>query len=354
MGNFYTPFFLVVSLLIGLPAQAQIVINRNDMPGLGDTIRITNTDASSIDVNVTGADHAWDFSGLSSGSQAVLDYKNILQTPYFLFFPSLLTFGIRIPDIGFGAFSFTDMYNFFLIDNNEYSNSGIGLKFQGAPFAAAYSKNDRIYNFPLRYNDADSTNFAVTVDLPGIGKYKSSGYRKTVVDGWGEVTTPYGTFNCLRVKARRNATDSITVNVFGLNFAFGIPNDSWEYQWLAKGQKVPVLSIEGRYVSSSFIITRAYYRGVDTNIPSGITPRHTTATWKAFPNPGHGSWTLTADPIWAGATVRLYNMQGQEIRTTALAGNAIYLDMAGQSAGTYMVQLEKGERREITTMILGR
>lgn len=347
-------YLLVLGILVGGNSFAQITINRNDMPILGDTIRITNTNASAIDVTQTGADYTWDFLGISSGTQEVLNYKSVVQTPYFLFFPNILTFGIAQPDLGFGPFSFTEMYNFFYIDNGQYSFSGLAFKFMGTPFGANYNRNDRIYNFPLRYGDVDSTTFAVTVDLPGIGRYKSSGYRKTTVDGWGKITTPYGTFDCLRLNAHRNATDSITITFLGFNYSFALPNETWEYQWLAKNQKVPVLSIEGRYVGSTFIVTKAYYRGYPINIPTNTPSRNTATTWSAYPNPGFKGWHLTIDNNWVGGKIEVYNITGKKIQEITVDNSQMYLHMDDQPAGMYVVTLRKGELTESAKLLLAK
>jgi hypothetical protein len=353
MKRIYSSVYLIAAIFTFHISVAQITINRNDMPGLGDTLRITNTNASAINLLQTGPDYTWDFSSLSGGAQEILDYKNILQTPYFLFFPNIFTFGIKTPDIGFGPFSFTDMYNFFLIDNNQFSYSGIGLKFQGNPFGASYSKNDRIYNFPLRYNDVDSNTFSFTVDLPGIGKYKSSGYRKTTVDGWGEITTPYGTFNCLRLNAYINSIDSITVSVFGFNYSFGIPSEKREYQWLAKGLKAPVLSVEGRILFGNFTITKAYFRGIPINIPTNTPSRNTTASWNAFPNPGKQGWNFDLDPSWSGGKFILFDMQGRQLKEITISGTRMVIDIQGAQTGIYLATLEKGSRRETMKLMLG-
>ncbi len=57
--------FTALFLIIQIQTQAQITITRNDMPVIGDTIRVsTATNLPGIDQSLTGPSHTWGFSSL--------------------------------------------------------------------------------------------------------------------------------------------------------------------------------------------------------------------------------------------------------------------------------------------------
>ncbi|MEL6943758.1 MAG: T9SS type A sorting domain-containing protein, partial [Bacteroidota bacterium] len=95
-----------------------------------------------------------------------------------------------------------------------------------------------------------------SINLPALGSYESVGYRINEVDAWGNIKTPFGEFDCIRVVSDIVSTDSIGA----AGFKIGIPNVRRSYKWLAKGVEVPILEIEGNFVAERFITTRVRYR----------------------------------------------------------------------------------------------
>jgi hypothetical protein len=347
-------FPLAILLQVFMIGHSQIVLQGSDLPGANDTLRITLTDGSGINVNQTGPNFTWNFASLPTNSQSVLEYKSSLQTPYALFFLGLNIFGLKGQDLTFGGFGLTDLFDFYIIDNSQYAVRGIGFKFQNVPLGATYSQNQRIFRLPLRFNDRDSSNFSVTIQLPDIGRYKSSGYRKYEVDGWGKVTTPNGTFDCLRVKSFISSIDSFTVSLAGLNFNFGIPNDRYEYAWYAKGQKAPVLQVEGRQTGTNFVATRTFYRGFDRNPATAVSESESFFGWSIYPNPTNSVWQMTADPTVLGATLSLFDLSGKLLQSEILTRTQHTISVDATETGLYLAVLEKDGKREVKQLLLVR
>jgi hypothetical protein len=346
-------FTLLFFLGVVCSIRAQIVLQGSDLPGANDTIRITNTDGRSIDVFETGPNFTWNYSLLPTNSQSVLEYKSSLQTPYALFFLGLNIFGLKGSDLTFGGFGLTDLYDFFIIDNSQYAIRGLGFRFQNIPLGATYTQNQRIFRLPLRYNDRDSSNFSVTIQLPDLGRYKSSGYRKYEVDGWGKLTTPNGTFDCLRVKSFISSIDSFTINFSGLNLSFGIPNDRWEYAWYAKGQKAPVLQVEGRQTGNTFLPLRSYYRGFDRNPATAVQSRE-LFSWKALPNPTRSDWEINVEEAALGGTISLYDLKGVLLKRELVQHTRFSLILNEAQSGIYIAVLEKEGQQSVQHLLLAR
>lgn len=274
--NFTT---LLLLIIFSVAVNAQITIINTDLPGSGDTLRYSTTSLDTTIANtyiIAGTNVVWDFSHVEAESQSLDEYKPSLQTPYAGFFFGANRYGkLEADSIGFGQFQFNDVYRFYKNTSAKFEIEGVGLKYSGFPIPSYYTDNDEIYQFPLDYNDVDSSTFDYTLSLLAFGSLTTSGYRKNTVDGWGQITTPYGTFNALRVTTDIVSRDSIS---FGL-FNFGFDNHQREIKWLATGQGYPVFQVAGAVTFGTFVPNSVTYRDSFRTTP--ISPLAPTASFEA-------------------------------------------------------------------------
>ncbi|MCO5231528.1 MAG: hypothetical protein M9958_10270 [Chitinophagales bacterium] len=336
-------FFCFLTIFGIKLSQGQIILQRGDLPIINDTVRITLTDISGVDYISSGADYSWDFSQIKSKNEEVMEYKSSLQTDYKLYFLGLNYFGLKGEDITIGGYGLKDIYNFFEIDNSKYGVKGIGVKFQDAALATVYNKLDKIFSLPLKFNQKDSNEYAFKIEIPNLGAYKGSGTRVTVVDGWGEVNTPYGMFSCLRTKSVVNGTDSISGSILGFPIAFGIPVSKVEYQWWAKGQKVPVFSVEGRMVGNNFVPTKTYYKGTKKIISTSIQDFNSDNSFKII---SLGSKTIKVEvpEVYLGGKLAIYSTNGQLIKSVSIQ-HLSQENILDTYFGIHIAILELGEKR---------
>ncbi len=259
-------YFTITCSLFFYIALSQVVITDDDMPGAGDTLRYSDTFTDTLTVAnllLSGDDVTWDFSHLRPIRQGIKEYERALFTPYALFFLGFNQYGAKEFDsIGFGAFQFEDIYQFYRRNRNDFRAEGIGIRFRGIPIPAYFTDEDELYQFPLAYSNEDISTYSFQMGLEEFGLvYESTGERENNVDAWGEIITPYGTFECIRVVSQVSSMDSVKVS----DFAIGLLNNRVEYKWLAKEVKMPVLEISGREVGERFIPTRIRYRDTYRN-----------------------------------------------------------------------------------------
>jgi PKD repeat protein len=221
-----------------------VVIVKKDTPKAGDTLRYTIS-SSSINVNKTGRDTTWDFSKLAITNQEIAHYYAPNQSPYILNFFLNSTYGIEekgLGNIGGGLGITVDKpYSFYKVHDDGLFATGRGATVQNLPLGIVYSPFDTLWHFPLTFgSDTSRSQYAGAANLPTLGSLNISGKRMTVVDGWGSIITPFGQFNCIRVKSVVNETDSIALTG-SLNFV--VPNNRTEYRWLAPDQPYPILEV---------------------------------------------------------------------------------------------------------------
>lgn len=254
---------LSISIFIyALKSYGQITITKNDLPNAGDNISYSNASVQGFNFNPkkTGANQTWNYSNLKPTSQGVYNYVTSLSTPYLAYFFN--TIGIKTQDtLNLGIIKFSDIYDFYKKTDSKFSIVGRGFSYSGLPLPASFEIEDKIYNFPLKFGDKDSTPFYFKLTDPTGTlpfRYAQTGWRVTNVDGWGNITTPYGSFDCIRVKTKLMTTDTITL----LGFSVPIRRTSYEYRWLTNGEKIPILQINGNETFGNFTVTQVIYRDI--------------------------------------------------------------------------------------------
>jgi len=295
---------------------SQITITSSDMPSSGDTLRYSvgnlTQDVLKKYLN-TGTSYNWDFSDLEAESQDIYHYQNSMQTPYGFFF--LGSYGIKVTDsIGMGSFSIKNIYNFFKKSTSKFEANGMGLTFNGIPLPSFYTDNDEIYSLPMSYGKKDSTTFRISTNLAGMLEYSSTGYRINEVDGEGTITTPFGKFDCIRIKTYVYQVDSIGIS----GFKVGFPNPRIEYKWLAKNIKIPVLEISGSVMGGNFTPNTLRYRDKYRKIISPFAPVASFEADKVNVNAGevvsftNNSTGLMNDYLWTISPYHFFYENGSD------------------------------------------
>jgi hypothetical protein len=324
-------------------AQSPITINAGDMPSAGDTLRYSITDATSIDFTTTGANHAWDYTSLTPLAQTVDDYKYAAQVnATYGATISPTAYGYKIADSLPGApIPIKELYNFF---NKKTSPSrfvieGFAAKIASVPTPINYSDEDEVYYFPLTYpHGQDSSTFKLTYTLVPIGSFSQQGYRKTTVDGWGTIKTPFtaSPVAVIRVRSEINEVDSFS---FG-GTAQGIVRNTVEYKWLANGHtNYPLLTIITDKLGGTETPTSAQYRDSARAISLGVgnisAPKVTLLN--VYPNPAEDNITVQVPASWRAYTIHLYDAAGKLV---SAATNTSQIKTAQLPAGTYMITVE--------------
>lgn len=325
-----------LGFLFPLLGASQLVIQRADMPQSGDTVRISEAATTGMAARAvgTGPDFNWDFSDLVPLRDRVLNYQSALQTPYLFYF--LTAYGQKITDtLNIFVVNLTQVYDFYTLNNNRFAIIGRGFSLEGIPLPANYSDPDELFFLPLNYGRIDNSTFAYSVTIPTLGEYNSRGLRTTEVDGWGEIKTPYGTFECLRVKSSVELIDSIQFN----GIAFGLPpRTEVDYFWLAKGEKAPILKISGTSIFGVFNPTSVQFRNSPPPLTPPVTVNIPAGEVVLYPNPTLSTLYLAVNPIDRILEVLFYDEFGRLVKQSK-GYPAAGFDVYDLQSGLYTVQI---------------
>ena len=290
----------ITLLFIGLLSSvgfAQVSYVSTDFAQQNESYIVSTATASALalDYEQTGPNFSWDYSALTPSTQETLLYQNPINAGYkttWCFFNSYfltcnaqfnnnfnlatkLTNGIEIQGYGLSN----------VIDHLKLSSSSLEDRMIGAaitvgsttlPFVASYQTADVLYQFPMNYNDNYTNPFAISIDLNTFNvpiQYASAGQRTNLVEGWGSLVTPFGTFaNVLKMKSTVVNTITVTSN--------GTPTQNTvttvSYKWFDKAYGIPVLQVDGSVVANQWVPNQVTY----FDIQRCLTPN---ATFAYFP-----------------------------------------------------------------------
>jgi len=303
-------------------AYSQIVIKRTDMPSLTDTFRIdATTSIPPINLNDTGANHVWDFSSLFTVYTRTDTFVSPMQTPFY-YWPSFNIFNTTLATkvqtpVDFGNIRATDVYNYYNVTNSKFEQVGLAATINGVPLLAKNDANDVIYRFPMYYNDIDSSKSNFEMNIPNVMYIKRDLFRKNIVDGWGKVTTPYGIFDCLRVRSEIDQTDSLYLDTLGQGMKFN--RKYVEFKWLTNNEGIPIANIQALItISGQLQVQFVEFKNKNTVACEPLFDSHV----QVAPQPASESVSIRA---WIDAPETLqmqwFDMQGKLISSAELESN---------------------------------
>ena len=354
----YSLLIALCCLTLLLPAQTPITLGNTNMPSNGDTLRYTNVMLNSLgNYTQTGTNYSWNFSTVVPASEGLRSFRSAFLTPYALFFLSLNEYGEKVQDsISLGPLLVTNYYDFYKKSTspNAFIADGAGATINGVPLPSYYSDKDELYNFPMTYPKYDSTTFRFatpsTTMIPI--RYSKTGYRVTVVDGWGTVTTPYGTQNCLRLITTQYSMDSIKTSLGPVTVPFGVPNNIRSYQWMTLTSRIPYMEVTGSLVGNTFTPTRARFRGFAPQVATGLQVVEQEGGLQLYPNPASDRLWLTYEGA-ASFHAELFDVQGRLVKSADLRSGteSDAIDLQGLAPGVYTVKATAAEKSCILKFI---
>jgi hypothetical protein len=363
LKNYLLAFTFLFSGFIS--AQTAITITSTDMPNPTDSIRISVTGSDGgADLSLTGADFIWNFSTLTPDNQRFEKFKptSAFPSPYNFIFNSINTsYGIsNYQDTGtYFGFHIDAAFDFFKENSSYYMQSGASYTVDGGPIPFLFEKADTLYEFPMDYLDSNSCDYKYGLQIPTLGYYGQKGHRDNVVDGWGTLTTPFGTFSTLRIKSTVAPIDTIYYDAFGFGANITRPLRT-EYKWIAAGMKIPVLYIEE---SGGQITTVEYHDSLRTGVPQiGIAEKSSASCFSIYPNPASSDFNIQFElNTPTKIKISILNTLGQnytEIADKTFGEGkqkvAVGLRELGLSPGIYFVRMQDKNGVSMQKFVLGK
>lgn len=339
---------LLIALLISCASTAQITLNNADFADGGDTVRMSSTTDPSIDFLSTGANSTWNFSGLVAESQVLKDYRTMSGTSTFM----QLLFGPFAPTryqatnfVAATALPIDQLGGMLPINiseinavsrntNDSITSIGISMVVEGNELPFRSDTIETRYKFPLNYGNSYTSRGYTNIDLNPIydGIWIQYRQRSSAVDGWGAITTPFGTFDALRVKHEITEQDSIYVGQLGFWLSLPIPQSNI-YEWWANGELEPVLRITTSMGGGNENVTAIEYRDLYDPLLAGI--EESTLEFAVYPNPTQDQ--LVIEGVEIGSTYLIISADGKVALSGEIASDNEMIDVSRLELGVYSV-----------------
>ena len=337
---------LAAALLTSGLASAQITLNNSDFADGGDTVRMSSATDPAIDFVSTGSNYSWDFSGLIAESQVLKDYSDLSNASTFMQF----LFGNFAPP----AYQATnvvasdalpiDQVGMFLPVNISAVNSvskntadsitsiGISMVVEGNEIPFKSDTIETRYKFPANYGDVYSSRGYSNIDLNPIFDAIWIQYRQrnSNIDGWGSITTPFGTFDALRIRHSIQEQDSLYFGQFGTWIPLPIPPSS-VYEWWATGELEPILRISTSDFGGTETVTDIEFR--DSYDPQLAGISELVADVTIYPNPAQN--VLNLDGVEIGSSFAIISSDGKLVQSGSVASTSQLIQLNGLTPGSY-------------------
>ena len=355
----FTLCLLLVSFVL---VNAQITIGSGDFANANDTMRISVANIpNNLNYQATGADTTWDYSFLTFASQRIDKMLNPINTNtiYAIYYgdvsfnsnrSNLATPGSLSINIA-NLISIGNEYNFFYKSNSAYIQQGIGLEIESIPTDIAYSQKDTLYHFPMNYGDIDGCQSSYKISVPTLGYFVSQQQRTNVVDGYGTLISPFGTFPVLRMVTNMVPTDSFYIDTLHAGINLPLPTQR-EYKWFGIGFKEPLLQINTQVVLGFETITSIAYRDSARVWPLGINePSGSDLAFNVYPNPASNNFQVSY-PNNAGAELVVADLSGKEILHKPFSGELETIDVSQWAKGTYLVLVTNQQQTAVKRIVV--
>lgn len=348
--------FILAALFLSLQSFAQITLVETDFPTDGDSrvVSILN-DLGSFDFVSTGANYTWDFTQMLPETQDTIDFISASNTSlpltYIAAFNNSFTDPEHDADVAnkqdyenpVPNVTIEDFYAFYKIQSDAFIQVGAGLTINSAPLPVLFNPMDTIVMLPAAFGDIDTCFSSFSADVPTLGYYSEQRTRYNSIDGWGTLTTPFGTFDALRISSYSEIHDSLYYDAYGMGFP--MDRTETEYKWYAKNHPIPVLHVIIRDgMSASSTVT---YIDSLRNLSLNET---TISKVNVYPNPATDEVYIDIDVNHFPLNVVVVDVAGREVLSREISDNRI--DVSGLPKGMYCISLTGSGIRAVSRLLV--
>lgn len=369
MKLIYTTFFALFLSFSGLTAQ--ITVTSAYFPAIGDTLKTAADNLpSGIDLGNPGGPQTWDFSSLQGPFTTNTVYRDAQQGGAFSSFLNAQLM-VELPAEAEAFYSLSSTKFEYL---GYYGTDPLGL---GINLVVRYSPPLIERRAPLNYQNEYETTSNLLLpfsadDIPGgfldslpispdSFRIRVNTVRTDVVDAYGTLIIPGGTFQVLRVKrtdVNQTRLDAKLPFVNWIDVTDLVPSNpllgqltTESYFFYSNLSKEPVAVVSVNPDDGS--ITRAEFKVVDENINSTRNLTSQQPSIMASPNPSYGDVRFDFQNLSPGNyKIKIYNILGTEVwqKDVWVSGiRSIRVNLGNLRKGTYLYSLVDSKGKTLVT-----
>ncbi len=341
-------FFVVV---FSSRLTAQITVLSADFPGKGDTVRYSVTNNIFNNYTATGANFNWDFSNLTPQSQTLMNHFSVDEADFItqsLFGSTVIpkyraTYYLPARELplatlsGFLNLPVDEIYRFYRKTSDEMTVIGLSISAMGFGIGKRADSLEIAYKFPMEFGQTYNSEGSVDLDLSAFAPFRLKQFRtrESEVDGWGTITTPYGTFECLRIHHIINESDSIQIDLGNGPTWISIPIPTiHEYEWWTNDQKGPILKAKANEIFGFQLFNEVMYRDKFRPELNVSTLNYEGDQIVVYPNPATDFIHLLGVPN--NSKIEIFSASGMLVKQVTNPEN---IDIRNLQLGVYFLRV---------------
>lgn len=322
-------------LLLSTGLSAQIQITSADMPVIGDELLRSIDTIPGFGPGGSGPDQVWDFSSALEDQNVTTTVVDPATTP------SADQFGssnLAFTTDGLNYSYLSNSASVLTVDGFAGDPLGDGTLMIDAPFEPTLT----MHQFPRQFNTTftDDFGFDVTADGSGFGVYQARirevGLVQDSTDAYGTITTPVGTYDCLRSRTVTIRIDSIfaqLIEILPMTFLFATVDTTVSYSWHAVETKLPVAEMTVDSVGTAVDFTWSAIEPNSTVVESDVPMNDALSL---FPQPAMDRVRINVVGS-AFTSVMVCDLNGRMVlRNTRVMAND-WLDLSDLPSAVYVV-----------------
>lgn len=322
------------SLLLASISFSQITVTESDLIQPSDIVEQAFDQSFSITHTPAGQDVTWNYAALVEDSTGVLNVGAA----------SWADGSAEFPDANLSGDDNSGQGNIFLrksasaLDVLGLYGDPIGI---GSNDAYAFDPQDRITPLPLTFSttDQNSYTFEFTFDPGQTGvdsaRVKQVAEQDFVADAWGEITTPLGTYEVVRLLKTQITTDSVWAYSFGNEQLFDSGVDtSYTYSFFTNdaNARFPVLEYNYDPEADQIVGDITWLKAE----PTASLEEVDLSSFEMYPNPALNEVTLNSGDI--DSDYLIVDITGKKVLSGNTEGNEVSVDVSGLKKGVYLVK----------------
>ncbi len=344
--KFFNTLILFLSCISFI--QAQITFDVEDMLPFGDSI-VYHTDTTSLFLTAgdAGENQTWNYSDLLQETQFTSYSIDPATTANAADFPT----ATHAFDFGGGGF-------YFYMENSVTESQAIGFAGDffgtGNPMSNIFLDPQKQFEFPMMYNTsfADNYSFSMTFDGADFGvdsiRFTRTATYDVEIDGWGEITTPFGTYECYRRHILDSYEDVIEVFQF-VWIPFQTDNGVDEsYEWITREAHGSVLTMNIDNATGE--TTSIDYAEVEALPPNSNYNLEDKIAIDLYPNPTSEIIYLTIESSNENYEVNIFDTAGRKVyEDNSVTSGTHSISLKNQATGNYLMQIKETKTGAIAT-----
>lgn len=345
MMKHYLPLAVLLTAS-ALCAQAQITYEYADIPVIGEQITRYRDTMTVYGPGPSGPNQQWSF-------PSPVTHETIVTS---IIAPSATPHAATFTSSNMAMTNDNSSYLFFANTSTKMESTGAAgdLLMNGGNIVSVFNPRLTVHNLPRNYDDnTDDTYYfeVVTTDhgIPLVHsvRLRHYGHVYDSTDAHGLLTTPVGTYDCLRVKSTDHTNDSVWIKLFSfsqwtLQQDFTGRDTSVSYSWIGKesGLALAEMSFDSLDNPKNFTWTSVL------PLTTGLQPSVADDV-RIYPQPAQGRFTATWPTATTLHTAELFAVDGRRVRSMSISGTArLEMDTDALPQGMYVLRLANADATE--------